>query len=200
MSLYPFNPNAGQTMQTDIPGVAIDRAFVAHYQCTPAALDDDWYVVSVDMKVGAYTLAHSSPGDGCAHNITLVRTATSTADTPGTITIVGTNLAGAAISEVLTPGASGATVSGTKAFATVTSITGAGWEAADGADKIKVGFGDVVGLPDKLSHNTVIAACLNNARESTAPTVAASASALESNTFDLSSALNGTVVDLYYLV
>lgn len=69
-------------------------------------------------------------------------------------------------------------------------------------DKIKVGWNDKLGLPFKLAHNTVLykQTFLNNAVEGTEPTVAFSATALESNTIDLNSALNGTIVDTYLIV
>jgi len=93
-------------------------------------------------------------------------------------------------------------VSSLRCFKTVTSITGAGW-ARDGIagteDHIIIGFGDLIGLPSKLTYNTVIAAYLNGVREGTAPVVTMSATVRSLNTVDLSSALNGTVVDIIYL-
>lgn len=67
-------------------------------------------------------------------------------------------------------------------------------------DKVSVGWNDILGLPYKLSHNTVLAAYLNNVKEGTAPSVAVSAIALESNTVDLNSALDGHAVDVYLIV
>ncbi len=67
-------------------------------------------------------------------------------------------------------------------------------------DKVSVGFNDILGLPYLLTHNTVIAASLNNVRETTAPTVAVSTTALESNTVKLDSSLAGQVVDVYLIV
>lgn len=95
------------------------------------------FVTSVDMKVGAYALANGGamPTEGARH-VTLVRTVTDTADTPGTVTVAGKDLTGAAISEVLVPGATGVTVAGTKWFASVTSVTGAGW-VIDGVEATK---------------------------------------------------------------
>ncbi|MFX4263119.1 hypothetical protein ACOBQJ_13105 [Pelotomaculum propionicicum] len=67
-------------------------------------------------------------------------------------------------------------------------------------DKVSVGWNDILGLPYRLSHNTVLAAYLNNVKEGTAPSVAISATALESNTIDLNSALDGHAVDVYLIV
>jgi hypothetical protein len=67
-------------------------------------------------------------------------------------------------------------------------------------DTVSVGFSDVLGLPYKLPHNTVLATYVDNALESTAATVATSATAIESNTFDPNTALSGKAVDIYLLV
>lgn len=198
MSFYPYNTNIALRAQTDVPGKFTVRGTGVMYSPGSPVVDDvDWYVASVDMKVGAYTLAHTAPDVG-ARNVTVTQTAVDAEDTNGTIVVVGTDLAGNVISETLTPNA-GETVAGTKAFATITSITGAGWVTGGGADKITVGFGALIGLPDKLTDTAqVLAASLNNVKEANAPTVTVSASALELNTVDLSSALNGSPVKIYY--
>ena len=153
------------------------------------------------MAVKTYTLANSTPGDGAAHSVVATRTVNGAADTAGTLAITGTDLSGATISETINVGANGVAVATTRAFATVTSIVGAGWVIADAADTIVVGFGDLLGLPDLLPHNTVLATALNNVREGTAPTVTASSSVLALNTVDLNSALvDGQPVDIYYIV
>lgn len=67
-------------------------------------------------------------------------------------------------------------------------------------DQIKVGFTDTLGMPYCLAHNTVLATYLNNVLEANAPTVTTSATAVESNTIDLNSSLNGKQVDVYLMV
>ena len=200
MGFYPFNTNRARRAQTDVHGVTtLMGAGVMYTPGSPALDDADWYVVSADMKVGAYTLAKTAPDVG-ARNVTVTQTAVDAEDTNGTIVVVGTDLAGNTITETITPN-DGATVAGAKAFATITSITGAGWVTGGGADKITVGFGALIGLPDKLSDTAqVLAVSLNNAKEANAPAVTVSASALELNTVDLSSALNGSPVKIYYVV
>lgn len=200
MSLFPFNTNRAREAQTDIDGV--HTALLSPVMYTPGSpvLDDvDWFVVSANMKVGAYTLAHTAPDVG-ARNVTVSQTAVGAEDTNGTVVIVGTNLAGEAITETITPNG-GATVAGAKCFATITSVTGAGWVIGEGNDTVTVGFGALIGLPDKLTDTAqVLGASLNNVKQATAPTVTVSATALESNTVDLDSALDGTPVKVYYLV
>lgn len=115
------------------------------------------------------------------------------------VTINGTDADGATITEDLpafTENNAG-TVTGSKAFATVTSIV---IPAHDGTGATTaIGTGDKLGLGAHLARNTVIAAYLDGAKEGTAPTVAVSASALSSNTVDLNSATNGdeVIVDYY---
>jgi hypothetical protein len=67
-------------------------------------------------------------------------------------------------------------------------------------DKISVGWGDKLGLPYFLTHNTVLAAYLGGTKEANAPSVGVDADDLENNTIDLHSALNGTAVDIYLIV
>ena len=200
-TLFPYNTNwqsGARKAQSDVPGVLTTLGTGVMYSPGSPVVDDvDWYVASVDMKVGAYTLAHTAPDVG-ARNVTVTQTAVDAEDTNGTIVIVGTDLAGNVITETLTPNA-GATVAGAKCFATITSITGVGWVTDGGKDKVTLGFGSLIGLPDKLTDTAqVFAASLGNAREGTHPTVTVSATALESNTVDLNSALNGTPVKIYY--
>lgn len=201
MSLFPFNTNwRTRHAQTDVAGTYTQLGVTVMYTPGSPVLDDvDWLVVSANMKVGDYILAHTAPDVG-ARNVTVSQTAEGAEDTNGTIVVVGKDLAGATITETITPNA-GATVAGAKAFAEITSVTGAGWVIGEGNDTITVGFGALIGLPDKLTDTAqVLCASLNNAKQATAPTVKVSATALESNTVDLDSALDGTPVKIYYIV
>lgn len=119
------------------------------------------------------------------------------ANVTGNVVIVGTNAGGEAMTETIAL-AGAAVVVGNKAFKTVTSITLPAYAVAN-TERVRVGTGAKLGLPVKLSRNTVLTAYLANVREGTAPTIAVSASALESNTATLNSALNGTavIIDLY---
>lgn len=114
----------------------------------------------------------------------------------GNVVIAGTNYADEAISNTIALN-DNAAVNGTKAFKTISTITLP--VRATAGDTVKVGVSDVLGLPDKLAINTVQSAYLGGAKEGTAPTVAVSSSALESNTFDLNSSLEGSAVVVYYI-
>lgn len=149
---------------------------------TPVVADVDRIVTSVDMQVGEYTIA-AQPD--VPRNITVTRTVVTAADTPGTITVTGTNINDEAISEVITPGATGVTVAGTKAFKSVASVVGEGWVIDTDEDTITVGVGGVLGLPyatpdaDQVKIGIVGTSLV-------APTVVADAT-VEESTVDLSS-------------
>lgn len=102
------------------------------------AVDDDKIVTSTNMKNGTYTIA-AQPVAPCL--LSVLATAGATADTMGTVTFVGTDIDGAAISDTVTPIA-GTTVYTTKEFASIASATGADWaidEAEGTNDTIKIG-------------------------------------------------------------
>lgn len=192
-----FNPKNSQ-LRTDVADLTVDRAFIAHFQVSAAAA-----VAASDTAVHA---AITLPTSGT----TVVTTAITNPAVPralrikgnasgitGNVVIAGTNYSGDAITETIVAADAGA-VEGNKAFKTVTSITVPA--RTQTSDTISIGFNDKLGLPYKLAHNTVLAAYHDNAKEGTAPTVAVSATALESNTFDLNTALNGKVIDVYVMV
>lgn len=116
------------------------------------------------------------------------------------VTVTGTNVEGAVISETLpvfTVDTAG-TVVGSKAFATVTSYS---VPAMDGTGAtVAIGTGSKLGMPTRLARNSVLAAHLNGTKEGVAPTVVVSSTAVESNMVTLNSALNGNPVVIdYYL-
>jgi len=82
----------------------------------------------------------------------------------------------------------------------VTVSASANTTAGVALDTVSVGWNDVLGLPYKLAHNTVLAAYLDNVKEAVAPTVTTDADNIEGNTIDLASALDGSVVDVYLIV
>ena len=96
------------------------------------------FVTSTNMANGAYTLANTTPvwSGGCL--VTVTHTAVTGNDTLGTITVVGTDLAGQTRTEVITPLA-GTVATGTVVFRTLTSATQAGWVINVGNDTIVIG-------------------------------------------------------------
>jgi len=115
------------------------------------------------------------------------------------VTVNGTDASGAVITEALpafTVNTAG-TVTGAKAFATVTSFV---IPAHDGTGATTaLGHGAALGLGVHLARNTVISAFFGGVLEGTAPTVTTSATVLSSNTADLDSASDGSavIIDFY---
>ena len=107
------------------------------FTAAPAA-SANRFVTSVAMQNGAYTLAATTMPTPGARKVTVTHTALSTVDTLGVITVTGTSLSGAVVTDVITP-LNGTVATGTKLFNTITSVVGSGWTAVAGADSITVG-------------------------------------------------------------
>lgn len=117
-------------------------------------------VASANMKVGAYTIANASPVWAGGALITCTATAGDTPDTMGTLAVVGKDLHGNTISETLSPVA-GSTVTGTKIFRSVTSVTGAGWvidavEATNDTIVVGVAANSYAAIGGGLIHSVVV--------------------------------------------
>ena len=98
------------------------------------ASDDDRLVTAAQPDTSA-TMANTTFAGGAARNV--IVTTTGTGDNGKTNTIVGTDVFGNALSEVITSTGSAEAVAGTKLFLTVTSVT----SSAQFAAYIKVGSG-----------------------------------------------------------
>lgn len=201
---YPFNPTLGQKMQSDAESVNPDASFIAHLQYTAleavvaSTTGVHAAVTANGVSATEVTTAFTQPVG--AKNITATAGGTAGDIKAVQVIVEGTDMDDQPITETLpvfTVDTAG-TVTGSKAFKTVTKYT---IPAMDGnGATVALGFGEKLGIPYKLSHNTVQMAFLNNVKEGTAPTVATSATVLSSNTVDLNSALNGSIVDVYLFV
>lgn len=211
--MYPYNFNRGQTIQTSVPGIVADIGYIANLAWTAAqtaAADTDGVfagIAAADATAEpAGTTVTATPASDkfvaqppCARNLTVTVAATTAGDVKAAaIVVTGKNLAGETITESFTPTAdTPATLTGTKAFASVTSVA---VPAQDGASvTVDVGFGQLIGLPYKLAKKRVILT-LNDGVVDTAPTLAISASALEGNTVDFNGSLDGSVMDMSIIV
>lgn len=116
-----------------------------------------------------------------------------TADVPaGDVTITGTNIRGATISDTITFAANASTVGATsKAFKTVTSVV---FPVQDGSGATyNIGVNDALGLDRCMSEAAVVDAYADGVRETTAATVTFDADEVEKNTVDLNTALNASL-------
>ncbi len=117
------------------------------------------------------------------------------------ITVSGTSYNNTSISEDFTFSANQSTaVTGNKAFKTVTSVAfPANCESGGFAATWSIGVGFKLGLKRCMRNAAnFLHASYNGVYESTRPTVAASASAVESNTVTLNTTLAGSDVELFY--
>lgn len=80
-----------------------------------------------------------------------------------------------------------------------TAATSANTTPGVAPDTLTIGWGDKLGLGAKLAGVHHLSTYLNNVVEENAPAFAVSATALESNTIDLNSALNGTAVETLFI-
>lgn len=201
---YPFNPLLGQLMQTGVKGVSVDRGFLAHFQVSAAnavAADADGVHAAIACSADTtVTVETGFTAPAVPRSITATAGGTAGSIKAVKVKVYGTNYLDEAISEELdafTVDTAGV-VESDKAFKTVTKVE---IPAMDGAGvTVTIGWGDKLGLPFKLAHNTVLFAFLDNTKEGNAPTVTTSATDFEGNTLDLNSALAGKVVDAYLIV
>lgn len=193
---------AGQKLATD-GSVSVDRLFIARVEVPAAAAvvanttgvkaavtsNGSTQTITTGITNPAYPRCLSATAGGTATDIKAIQ-----------VTVTGTNFNDEVITETLpafTVDTVG-TVQGSKAFKTVTSIS-IPTHDGNGATTA-IGFNEKLGLPFKLARNSILNAYRDNVKEGTAPTVTVSATALESNTADLNSALNGTIVHIDLLV
>jgi hypothetical protein len=99
------------------------------------------FVTSTNMKVGAYTLANTTPVWSGAGFVTVTHTEVGGGvDTLGTIVVVGVDLSGQTRTDTITP-VNGTTATGVIPFRTITSVTGVGWEDMSGERGGPTAFG-----------------------------------------------------------
>ncbi len=194
-----YNPFLGQRLRTDARNVTVDRSFIAHYVISAALA----VAAAVNNVKTAVTLADGTTTTLTTADITQPATSrvlsiTGNAVTAvGDVVITGTDISGAELVEtIVSTGA--ATVIGTKAFASISTIVLPARGAA--ADTISIGLADKFGIPYKLAQNTVLLLL----RDGTSTTVSAgsnfSGTVLADNYIDPTAAMNGTQIDLYFIV
>jgi hypothetical protein len=142
------------------------------------------YVTSTNMKLGAYTLANTTPVWSGAALVTVTHTEVGGGvDTLGTIVVVGVDLSGTTRTDTIVP-LNGTVATGVIPFRTITSVTGVGWVIGTGNDTIVVGVaagniacGSVGTLGGVLVNNAVAAAVTISDGSKTIMTIPASQAA-----------------------
>jgi len=199
MVLAAYDPSIGQHIKTDVDGVTVDRAFIAHYTIAAGnatAAGAATIKTAVTLADGATTTVLAAALTAQPKVPRVLSITGNAATAVGNVVITGKDFAGATITEtIVSTGA--ATVNGTKAFASITSIVFPA-RGADG-DTISVGITDDIGLPFLLSYNTVLA-IYNNGTATTVASGSYSATVLCSNYINPTAALGGNQIDVYLLV
>lgn len=177
------------------------------YQRIPAPiLADTDYVKETHagaVTTAAVTITTFDHQPDVPRNITVTPTGTTTDVETCLIGVSGTNIYDAAITETISIAANASsTVSGVKAFKSVSSITWpANCESGTYDATWIIGVGDVLGLKRCMKQAGDVAwAVFDGAFESTRPTCVADADEVEKNTCDINGTLNGAKnVDLYFI-
>lgn len=196
-----FFPKFDNFIPSDVKGKKAERGYIAHLKISAlkaVAADTDGIHASVTGAAQELTTGITNPL--IPRNVTATAGGTAASIKAVQVIIEGTDYAGNVITETLpafTVDTAG-TVEGSKAFKTITKITIPAHDATSATTII--GWGDKLGLPYKLPHNTVQLAFVDNVKEATAPTVTTSATVLASNTVDLNTVLNGQALDIYLIV
>jgi hypothetical protein len=205
MGLYPYNHKMGQVIQTDVPGLEADRAFVAHVNIPkPVAADADGMVDGAECTPGeeaeALEIVEFLAQPGWPRNIVVTVAASTPGDVAaGNIVVTGKNFVGEEITETHAITADTPAVkTGALAFKEVTSVL---VPVQDGASvTVDVGWGKVFGIPYRMGADEQVVVKLFNKSADTG-TVTPDATDIHKNTI----ALNGTPdalkdIDLYVLV
>lgn len=203
--MYPYNPFKGQKIQTNAKSVVADIGYIANLAWTAeqtAAADAAGSVLTeaasatAAVTVLAAAMLAQPP---CARNAVVTVAATTAGHVKAAaIRVNGLDLNGDAIYEDFTPVVdTPATLTGTKAFASFTSLV---IPAQDGASvTVSLGWGELIGLPYKLTKKRVLVT-LNDGVVDTAPALAISPTVVCSNTVDFNGSLDGSVMDMSIIV
>jgi len=196
-----FHPNVSNFIQSDVRSKRVERCYIAHLQipAIKAAVANPIGIHAV-VTGAAQELITEITNPGVPRNITATAGGTAGSIKAVQIIIEGTNYNDEVITETLpafTLDTAGL-VEGNKAFRTITKIICPAHDAVSAS--VSIGFGEKLGLPYRLVHNTIRDVFLDNVKEAIASTIVTNATELESNTIDLNSALNGKIIDIYLMV
>jgi hypothetical protein len=118
-----YKHDFGQKITTDIKGVGVDRAFLAHYHIAAAAAvaaDADGILPLTPLGADAKTVKAGFTQPAVPRNVTVVA---GTTGVTGNVEVSGTNFADEAIKETIALGATSTTPNpGNKAFKTITEV------------------------------------------------------------------------------
>ncbi|GIP17770.1 hypothetical protein J40TS1_34120 [Paenibacillus montaniterrae] len=193
-----YSPHFENYVRTDVRGKTVERMYPVRISITgekATAQNLNGVLAATALKKEAQVISEGITSPAAPRSLRVTGNAP---EIKGDVIIHGTNYNDDAISETITLNGNTA-VESAKAFKKVMKIELPA-EVNENTDTVSIGWGNKLGLPYKLRHNTVLKAYRNDVLEGTAPTVTTNTTALEHNTITLSSALNGTNIDVYLLV
>lgn len=194
--MYPYNHKMQQTIQSNVEGISPDRGLISHLLFPLAAQQSVTGILAATALTDeAQEITENIDQPDVPRNVKIKGNA---ADIAGDVIIAGLNIKDEEITETIALNGT-SEVLGNKAFKSITSIS-LPIETNAGTDTVSVGTSNKLGLPYLLERDTVLKAYRDDALEATHPTVAKSATLIESNTILLNSALNGTDIDVYLIV
>lgn len=185
---------------TDVYGVSLPAANVAYKEWNTdeaAANDADAVMLSTNGKTTEQNITEGLTNPPCVRSLTVTAGGTAGDIKAGSVRVHGTNYADEPIYEDFAFTAdTGATVSGTKAFKTVTKVT---IPAQDGTGcTFTVGTGSKLGLPFKFASKPLFIATLGGSAD--AGTIATDDDELEKNGYTPNASLAGTAVKLALVI
>lgn len=181
-------------LPTDVYGITMNEMKVGHIQYTAAqmvAADPDGLLDGTALPAEATASTTFLNAMPYARNLTFVCSDTQTGD----VTITGTNIADEVITEIVTL-TSATPAAGAVAFKTVTSIL---LPEKVGSETIDVGWGELVGLPYKFAAKPLVFA-LNDGAVDTTPALTIDDDEIEKNVVDFNGSLDGSVMDLFFVL
>lgn len=189
------------SLATDVYGIVADEARIAKVSISAAQAAASGEVAAAfatsATDVTVVTTGITNPP--YPRNLVITPGGTTGDVKAASITVTGTNIKGEVITEdfAFLANATGATT-GAKAFKTVTSIS---VPAQDGAGATyEVDTGKKLGVPYMMDKKTLVMSVFNGIIETTAATQVVDADEIEKNTVDLNSTLNGSAVELYFIL
>ena len=119
--MYPFNHKRGQKIQTSVPGVGVDRSFLAHFQVAAdnaVAASAAGVMAARNLGATAQTITTGLTNPAVPRGLSIVA---NVSGVTGNVVITGTNYKGEVITETLALNAATPRL-GAKAFRSVTSV------------------------------------------------------------------------------
>lgn len=189
------------SLSTDVYGVTADEARVAKVSISAVQAATAGEVAAAFATSATVTTVVTADitNPPCPRNLVITPGGVTADVKAGNVTVTGTNINDEVITEVFAflENATAATV-GAKAFKTVTSISA---PSQDGAGATyRVDTGDKLGMPYMMDKKTLVMSVFNGTIETTAAAQVVDADEIEKNTVDLSSVLNGSAVELYFIL